>query len=92
MIGKLMMGTVAHGDPKGQKPMDISRENPELMMVEREDGEFWVGHWLEGFGFINVYFPKESTRPCTADEKKAYLAGEFSAPWGTFRLKEDDFA
>lgn len=92
MIGKLMMATKAHGDPLSPHSRDISRDEPDLMRVDGEDGDCWVGHWIEGFGFINVYFPKATTRPCTETEKASYVAAVAIAPWGKFKLKNEDFA
>lgn len=94
MIGKLMMGTKAGGNPKSPYAVDISRDEPDLMRVQGEDGDFWVGCWVEGYGILNVYFPKSSVRPCTEEEKARYMG------WGTFPreskeprpYKADDFA
>lgn len=93
MIGKLMMATRAHGDPKAPNSFDISRKDPDLIRVQREDGEFWVGAWVEGMGFINVYFPKATTRPCTAEEKGFYLRCQWEVPSvGIMQFKSEDFA
>lgn len=32
-------------------------------------GECYIGSWILGLGFYNVYFPLETSRPCTADEE-----------------------
>ena len=60
----LRMGTTAH-----HQLGDISREKPSYFVYDREDNENYYGSWVEGFGFINVRFPKESTRDLTKDEQ-----------------------
>ncbi len=63
------------------------------MHVDGEDGDYWVGHWIEGMGFINVYFPKVFTRPCTPDEKEHYLRCVMKVPGGgVMRFKPEEFA
>lgn len=52
---------------------DISREKPSLCLIHSEDEENYIGHWMEGMGFIDVKFPKDSTRELTDDEKKKFL-------------------
>lgn len=51
---------------------DISREEPELCLVYNQDGEDWIGQWVEGLGFFDVRFPKASTRDLTEEEKRLY--------------------
>lgn len=51
---------------------DISRDIPDLCVVNSEDEDNYIGNWVEGFGFINVKFPKKTTRELTAEEKKYY--------------------
>jgi hypothetical protein len=92
MIGKYMMATKAGGNPKSAKVIDISRDEPDLMHVDGEDGDYWVGHWIEGMGFINVYFPKTTTRPCTPDEITHFLRMRIGIPGvGYVPLREQDF-
>lgn len=47
---------------------DISREEPELCSVNAQTDEYWVGSWVEGYGFFNVLFPRDTTRELTLDE------------------------
>jgi hypothetical protein len=47
---------------------DISREKPDLCLVHAEDEENYYGQWVRGFGFINVRFPKATTRKLTPEE------------------------
>lgn len=51
---------------------DISREKPSLCFITGEDEKNYIGNWVEGMGFTNVKFPKDSTRELTYDEKKKY--------------------
>ena len=48
---------------------DISREKLDLCIIEGEEGENYIGQWVEGYGFINVKFPKATTRELTGEEK-----------------------
>lgn len=47
---------------------DISRETPQLCIVTEEDEENYYGNWLTGFGYINVRYPKNTTRDLTVEE------------------------
>lgn len=51
---------------------DISRDEPDLCVVYDEDKEHYIGNWVTGFGFIDVKFPKETTRELTETEKEHY--------------------
>lgn len=51
---------------------DISRKEGDLCLVFEEDGDYYIGNWVTGFGFINVKFPKISTRELTEDEIEKY--------------------
>ena len=51
---------------------DLSSEKPDICMIHHEDDENYIGEWVFGFGFIEVKFPKETTRELTAEEKKRY--------------------
>lgn len=51
---------------------DISRDEPGLCVVDEEYDEHYVGEWVTGFGFINVKFPKATTRELTEAEKEHY--------------------
>jgi hypothetical protein len=50
---------------------DISREE-DLFYADKETDEFWVGHWVTGFGFCNVLFPKNTARQLTPAEIERY--------------------
>lgn len=49
---------------------DISSDEPDLCHIYgiTENGFYYVGMWELGYGFFNVLFPKETTRPLTDDE------------------------
>lgn len=51
---------------------NISRDEPHLAIVYRETERDYIGEWATGVGFINVRFPKETTRELTEDEKTLY--------------------
>lgn len=62
-----MMATTAK-----HKLGDISRDEPALCYIGKEHGDNFIGNWVEGFGFIEVRFPKATTRLLTEDEKEQY--------------------
>ena len=51
---------------------DISREEPDLCVIHNEDEENYIGNWVTGFSFINVKFPKITTRELTDEEKEKW--------------------
>jgi hypothetical protein len=51
---------------------DLSRFPANLALITGEDDDHWIGSWVEGYGYINVHFPKATTRPLTAEEIAAY--------------------
>jgi len=51
---------------------DISRDTPDLCRVYDEDDENYYGMWETGFGFFDVEFPKDTTRPLTKEEVDEY--------------------
>jgi hypothetical protein len=66
-IDKYMMATTAI-----HKMGDISSDIPDLCHVSRENAENYYGMWVTGFGFVNVRFPKETTRELTPEEIEKY--------------------
>ena len=60
---KYMMATKAT-----HKLGDISRDKPDLCIIYREDDENYIGNWITGLGFIDVKFPKATTRELTSEE------------------------
>lgn len=51
---------------------NLSRDEPSLAIVYRETERDWIGEWATGVGFVNVRFPKETTRELTAEEREQY--------------------
>ena len=48
---------------------DISRDEEDYCYIQKQEGDNYIGYWVEGFGFINVKFPVESTHELTLEEK-----------------------
>lgn len=67
MADRYMIATVAH-----HKLGDISRDNPDLAIVYDETDADFIGEWATGIGFVNVRFPKATTRELTENERERY--------------------
>lgn len=54
---------------------DITRNvyNAELILVDGEDESNWIGHFAEGYGFINVKFAKADCKEATDEEIKMWV-------------------
>jgi hypothetical protein len=50
--------------------------------VYSEDGDNYIGNWRTGFGYINVHFPKDTTRELTAEERDKYASKVVVDPGG----------
>lgn len=86
MTGRYMLATTAH-----HKLGDISRDESDLAWITGEDGDDWIGKWVEGFGYFDIRFPKVSTRELTDVERERYDGRELAMngrPWG--RIDFDD--
>lgn len=82
---KYMMATKAI-----HKLGDISNDSPDLCYIYGEDEQNYIGNWITGFGFINVKFPKETTRDLTPEEIEEYNNTYFQlASNPPFKLKVD---
>ena len=66
-IDKYMMATKAF-----HKLGDISRDEEDICYVHEERDDGYVGAWVTGFGFIEVFFPKDTTRELTSEETEKY--------------------
>ena len=66
-MSKYMMATTAI-----HQLGDISSNEPDLCIIHSEDNDDYIGNWVTGFGFVNVRFPKETTRELTQQEKDKY--------------------
>lgn len=51
---------------------DISRDEPDLAVIYGETDTDYIGEWVAGVGFINVRFPKTTTRELTGKEIAYY--------------------
>ena len=51
---------------------DISSDKEDLCVIFEEIDTHYVGNWITGFGFIEVEFPKETTRELTVTEVEKY--------------------
>lgn len=51
---------------------DISRDNFDLFLAIGETENYWIGNWVTGFGFIDVLFPKETSRNLNPAEIEEY--------------------
>lgn len=47
---------------------DISSDTPDLCSIYGETRTCWIGCWVTGYGFMNVKFPKKTTRKLTKEE------------------------
>lgn len=61
---------------------DISRDEPDLARIYGEDGDDYIGQWVAGYGYVNVRFPKASTRPLNAKEIAYYRTRVLETPTG----------
>ena len=78
---------------------DISSNVPDLCIVDEETETDFIGNWVTGLGFINVKFPKETTRELTKEEIERYngmklgmyslMSGEKSYDCGQIHMKDD---
>ena len=51
---------------------DISRDEPDICAIYSETETDYIGNWVTGFGFVDVRFPKATTRELTEAEKNSY--------------------
>lgn len=63
---RYLIGSIAH-----HVLGPINRQD-DIFVAHRETDHYWIGNWITGFGFINVLFPKETSRELTEEEKKKY--------------------
>lgn len=75
---KLLVGTKAY-----HQLGDISRgviENVKVLEyfnAIKETEHYYIGTWVEGFGFFNVVYPKYTTRELTPEELEFYKTLNF---------------
>ena len=61
---------------------DVSREEPDLCLIQSEDADSYIGHWVTGFALLDVHFPKATTRPLTPEEKERWQGTQIMYPHG----------
>jgi len=71
-INKYMMATKAI-----HKLGDISRDMEDICQIHLETEKNYIGSWVTGYGFLNVHFPKETTRDLTEEEREKYRSMNF---------------
>jgi hypothetical protein len=85
---KIMWATEAY-----HQIADISRSNGGWCSIHGEEKDCYRGHWITGYGYVDVVFPKKTTRKCTKEEKERCMRGFFSEPQGNnWKAKEEMFA
>jgi len=67
-MNKYMMATTAI-----HKLGDISRDEIDICYVHNETTTHYIGSWVTGLGFVEVLFPKETTRDLTNEEIEKYI-------------------
>lgn len=88
-MNKYMMATKAY-----HKLGDISSDTPDLCIVDDCDDNNYIGNWVYGYGFIDVKFPKETTRELTPEEVEEYHGSLYyigGSLMGAINLKNEDF-
>lgn len=91
-IDRYMMATTAQ-----HQLGDISSDDPDICHVHEETETDYIGSWVTGLGFINVKFPKETTRELTEEEILKYEALSYQLADNPLqkleiRGKHEDFA
>jgi len=80
------------GSPAIHKLGDIGREIDDYIQIHSETDEYYIGNFVEGYGFIDVKYHKSDCRNLTQDEinkmnKKCYsINGNII---GKYRLDND---
>ena len=62
---RYMMGTTAI-----HQLGDISREKEDYCYINEQTTEGYIGHWVEGYGFVEVVFSFDTTRELTPEEQE----------------------
>lgn len=92
MFPKYMMATKAF-----HQLGEISSSEPDICVIHKEDADNYIGNWVYGLGFVNVNFPKNTTRELTEAEVNHYhgqrlvmsgcFSGKPSYEYGTLDVK-----
>lgn len=67
-MGINRMMVLKGNSPAIHKLGDIRRDEDDLIRVWEEEGEYYIGCFEEGFGFVNVRFNKNDCRCLTPKE------------------------
>ena len=86
MKNKYMIATKAF-----HKLGEISRSEPDLCVISKEDADNYYGSWVTGFGFIEVRFPKKTTRALTAEDVEKYK-GRYGIGKQRFEITSEELA
>lgn len=72
---------------------DISNDTYDICLVYDEDGDNYIGNWITGMGFIDVKFPKDTTRELTPEEIEYYhgLPTMLGDAYFFINIKGEDF-
>lgn len=52
------------------KMLNYINDTYAFIVVHSEYKDFYIGNWLEGFGFVDIQFPKNKTRSLTKEEQE----------------------
>lgn len=82
---RYMMATKAFAGDKCDGE-EISREEPDLCRISAEHDACYIGNWVTGYGFLEVHFPKETTRELTQEDVNSLHGTLFGGCGPTFGL------
>ncbi|HWT01166.1 MAG TPA: hypothetical protein VN256_13035 [Pyrinomonadaceae bacterium] len=68
----VMMATACYYGMAGEEDKLDTFSKADYAVIDGEDGDCYVGHWLAGLGIHGVRFPKETTRPMNEDERARF--------------------
>ena len=57
---------------------EISSSEPDICVVQKIEGENYIGNWVFGLGFFGVKFPIETTRDLTPEDVEKYNGMQLS--------------
>lgn len=79
-----MHGTTAH-----HLLGNISRPAGDVFVAAEETNDYWIGSWVTGFGYFNVLFPKETSRPLS-DQELSYYNSSSQRQTKNIIIKQDN--
>jgi hypothetical protein len=66
---------------------DISRDRHALAVITDENEHDYIGQWVEGVGYINVRFPKGTTRELTPEEIERFNGRVVTEGIGAWQIR-----